>query len=105
VPGSTTGMRAVYGEGAGQGEAERGSPRRRHGGAVEEGLQGGGVLQRGGGVLWWSSSVSVGTCSTCDEGSGERRSHRGRGGWSVELTGEAAMVAAVATNPVAATVL
>jgi hypothetical protein len=48
VLGSATGARRVCGEGAGQGEAKRGSPRQRRGGEVEEGLQGGGVLLQGG---------------------------------------------------------
>jgi hypothetical protein len=39
------GARVVYREGAGQGEAERCSPRQRHNGEAEEGLRGGGVLR------------------------------------------------------------
>jgi hypothetical protein len=49
VLGSAAGVRAVYKEGAGQGEAERGSLRRRRGSEAEEGFRGGGILQRGGG--------------------------------------------------------
>jgi hypothetical protein len=45
VSGAAAGARAEYGEGAGQGEAERGSPRWRHGGEAKEGLWGGGALR------------------------------------------------------------
>jgi hypothetical protein len=45
VLGSTAGARAAYGKGIRHGEAERGSPRRHHGGEAEEGLRGGGVLR------------------------------------------------------------
>jgi hypothetical protein len=73
--------------GAGQGDSEQGSPRRRGDGEAEEGLWGGGVLRRGGGVLQWPTMLIRGMYHETNEGGEAGLVREDEAGRSLELTG------------------